>query len=154
MSVEAECPECGQGFLFTGRSEPPDLMPEHRLAVWVIEHPSGRGRPVLRQAEPCPRSGLPWDDNPDRCPETGRLDCPMCSGERCLLCGAGIWHDENRPWCEHAVDERHTAPEAEPLHPGDGPAGDKVADLMAALERSVADAKAARARHRADKAGP
>lgn len=35
-------------------------------------------------------------------------DCWMCSGEACLLCGAGL--RSNAPRCEHDVTERHTDP--------------------------------------------
>lgn len=44
------------------------------------------------------------------CPEGD--DCGACTGEACLLCGAGCWNnDPNRPRCEHDVLERHQQPE-------------------------------------------
>lgn len=40
-------------------------------------------------------------------PECPGPDCPLCSGEACDLCGAGLNVDPNRPPCDHDVIERH-----------------------------------------------
>lgn len=36
-------------------------------------------------------------------------DCKMCSGEACMLCGAGLWRNPSidGPPCEHGVLDRH-----------------------------------------------
>lgn len=50
-------------------------------------------------------------DEGQECPSE---HCPMCSGEACLLCSAGLTNDASRPECEHDVLERHEKPAREP----------------------------------------
>ena len=36
-------------------------------------------------------------------------DCWLCNGTACGKCGAGLWTDPHRPFCDHDVLDRHEA---------------------------------------------
>ena len=99
---------------------------DHRWRVLLPSGQDGEWLPTDKRGEICwrckaVRTRHDWEDEYGPvCPDTGQYaeDCPMCQGEACKLCGAGLSNDT--PHCEHDVVERHTGLAGVPRRAGDG----------------------------------
>jgi len=44
------------------------------------------------------------------CPDTGEINCKLCTGEVCDYCGVGCWNNNPYRNCQHDVVTRHLPP--------------------------------------------